>query len=378
MARVARTLTADVRVRPIMHVVVDGWHLWGPSRDRGVGTYVRTLLTAVADRPDLRVTVTAAAAVDVPDGVEVARVPPRAPGPRGFLGHAWRTGAEADALGADVLHLPGLPPPARSRTPWAITVHDLFPLTHPASSGRRQRALVRLSLPQVRRAPAVVAPSAATADQLRAHGVTGRRIHVVPNALAPIGAPRVADRADHPAPLVVSTSSPDPRKQRGAALAAFEEVVRHGLPHRLALMGRLADDEAATLHVELADRGLADRVDVLGHVAVPTDVFARADALLVASSGEGFGFPALEASAVGTPVVAFANSATEEVGRGVYAFAPDGDVAALGARLVEVLTDPQHAERASRLGPALAADHDLDTFAQRLVDVWERVATSRT
>src|SRR5258705_9354577 len=60
--------------------------------------------------------------------------------------------------------------------------------------------------------------------------------------------------------------------------------------------------------------GIEDRVDVVGRVPVETlvDLYRRAALVAVPSLFEGFGLPAAEAVACGTPVVATAAGALPE------------------------------------------------------------------
>ena len=228
-----------------VHVAIDGFHLWGSSRDRGIGTYVRGMLAALAARNDVEVSVTVVGDVEVPAGVRAVPVTPRRAGPLGFIEHARRSGEELAALGADVAHVPGLPPPARSSLPTAVTVHDLFPLTLRWTANARERNLLRLSLPLLRRAEAIVVPSAHTASELRGRGFDPARLHVVPNAVDPAFGPTgPVEASDRPYLLMVA--GPDPRKRRELALDVIAGTVAAGHPHRLVLVGRQTDEQEAS------------------------------------------------------------------------------------------------------------------------------------
>ena len=124
-----------------------------------------------------------------------------------------------------------------------------------------------------------------------------------------------------------------------------------------------------------ADR-LRDTAGALGldgrvhwHGALPQPelpaLYRRASALVVPSLGEGLGLVAVEAQLCETPVVAFASGGlADTVEDGVTGFlVPPGDVAALSARLDQVLGDPAAAaigrngrqSALARFAPASAA-----------------------
>jgi glycosyltransferase involved in cell wall biosynthesis len=70
-------------------------------------------------------------------------------------------------------------------------------------------------------------------------------------------------------------------------------------------------------------------------------LLSGAVALVLPSASEGFGLPAVEAAACGTPVIATTASPLPELLAGGGLFVPPGDVAALAAALLEVLSDEE-------------------------------------
>ena len=93
---------------------------------------------------------------------------------------------------------------------------------------------------------------------------------------------------------------------------------------------------------QVAARGLAGRVRLLGHRADLPDLMAAADVLVLPSHFEGLPLVALEAMAAGLPVIATdAPGAAEllEHGRSGW-LSPAGDAAAFAATVVEALADP--------------------------------------
>jgi glycosyltransferase involved in cell wall biosynthesis len=98
--------------------------------------------------------------------------------------------------------------------------------------------------------------------------------------------------------------------------------------------------------------GIGDRLNVVGRV--PRDellhLYRRATVVVVPSRYEGFGLPAAEAMACGTPVVACASGALREVMRltGGGILVPRDDAAALARGISELLDQPERRETLGR------------------------------
>jgi glycosyltransferase involved in cell wall biosynthesis len=107
----------------------------------------------------------------------------------------------------------------------------------------------------------------------------------------------------------------------------------------------------AELRSLIARLGVADAVELLGHVAPPWPVMERALAVVVPSLGEGFGMVALEAMLRGRAVIASdVGGLPEIVEHGVTGLVvPPRDPAALAAAMRELASDPA---RAAAMGVA--------------------------
>ncbi len=116
--------------------------------------------------------------------------------------------------------------------------------------------------------------------------------------------------------------------------------------------------------------GIEPRLRITGRLETPEllECYARATLVVVPSLYEGFGLPAAEAMACGTPVVATAAGALPEVlgigGGGILV--PPGDAAGLAEGIVTLLEQPA---RRSELG-ARARARIVDAFS------WPRVAAA--
>src|SRR5579875_507905 len=141
----------------------------------------------------------------------------------------------------DVYHSPWLEGALlHSPVPMVVTVHDLIALRTPGAMMRRGLR-TRLRYMAAQRAVRLIAPTRTVADDLiRALHVPGRRIHVIPEAAAPVFHARPshevdAVRARYGLPeqfllWVGGLKSPDPHKRIGALTRA-----RRSLP--LVLVG---------------------------------------------------------------------------------------------------------------------------------------------
>ncbi|MEZ5667342.1 MAG: glycosyltransferase [Alphaproteobacteria bacterium] len=180
-----------------------------------------------------------------------------------------------------------------------------------------------------RRADRVLCPATRIADELVAqYRVPPSRVRVIPN---PVDVGRLRALAE------------PPRRLAGTGLrlvAAGRLVEQKGYERLVALLPALPPDTRLTilgegplreaLTAQIAAAGLGDRVVLPGFAAAPWADYAGADAFLLPSLWEGMPNAALEALAVGTPVIA-----TPEAGGigEVAAAAPPGAVtlAAAGA-----------------------------------------------
>ena len=105
-------------------------------------------------------------------------------------------------------------------------------------------------------------------------------------------------------------------------------------------------------------------------------VVAGAAAVVVPSWYEGFGLPALEALACGTPVVAADLPALREVLGDQAELVPPGDPAALAGALARVLDDPG-GEPARAARRARAAGFTWETCAQATLSAYRLALESR-
>jgi glycosyltransferase involved in cell wall biosynthesis len=298
-------------------------------RDSGVGRYAACLLEALGSRPGLELV--------------ALRDLRRPPAPERlaegfehlFLAHDVRR------VAADVLHSPALEGISlRPGAPLVVTLHDLVPLKQPARY-LRTGLKHRLRWAAVRRAARAITPSrAVAADAERLLGLDPGRVAVIPEAAAPVFRPvpdprSTLERLRLPERFLLwvgRLDPPDPRK----GLELLTHAVREDEGPPLVLAGRagargraLADGERVLLAGRLPDTELAA-------------LYSAAEALVFPSEEEGFGLPAVEALACGTPVAAYACGALRETLAGVRGaeLVEPGEITALLAAAARLAGTP--------------------------------------
>jgi glycosyltransferase involved in cell wall biosynthesis len=134
----------------------------------------------------------------------------------------------------------------------------------------------------------------------------------------------------------------------------------------------------AEIQSAIASAGLNDRVLLPGFVpdAELVHLYSRAYALVQPSLMEGFGLPAVEAMACGTPVISSrAGSLPEVVGDAGLFFDPT-DVASMAATMSRILSDPRLRDDLARRAQDRAGLFTWDRSALALIDHFEDLERS--
>lgn len=326
----------------------------------GVGTYVRNLVGGLREtHPETVITAFSASfrhRIDDGRGTDGAvrfcdwRIPVRL---LDWSWHRWNwPPVEWLAGPQDVVHSPSplLVPACRARR--VVTVHDCWFLRHPEDVfGPVRRDYVPLARASAARADAVVVPSQTTRDEVRQLlDVPAERIRVTPLGVDPAfleAAPAGADQIDSaPVPLgpdrgyLLFVGRREPRKDLGTLLDAVAHLHRRLPEVRLVLVGPDAPGWEETWRA--APDEVKRRTTVVAHQPPGSlaTLYRRAGALVVCSRWEGFGLPALEAAAVGTPVVATRAGSLPEVLQDAARWVDVGDAEGLADACEEVLTSP--------------------------------------
>ncbi|MCL4864776.1 MAG: glycosyltransferase family 4 protein [Gemmatimonadales bacterium] len=300
-------------------------------------------------------------------------------------------------LGVDVFFSPTvysyfpLPP----RLPTVITIHDAIAERFPALTlpSRRARlfwnAKVRGALWQAR---LVLTVSDYAAGELtEVLGVAPGRIRVTSEAPAgvyripadPAGIAAAAARAGLPAGArwIVYVGGFNPHKHVDLLVRAHAAAIRDRTnPPHLLLVGTTDGDlfhgSLDTIRDAITASGTAHLVHWAGFVADEElrHLHGGAVASVLASASEGFGLPAVEAAACGTPVVATTASPLPTLLAGGGLFVPPGDLEALTAALVQLLDDEPARAAMGRVARERAMALSWDASARVALDALHEAA----
>jgi glycosyltransferase involved in cell wall biosynthesis len=380
-----------------MRIGIDGGCL---ANRRGFGRFAREVLAALArietghefvvfvDRPSVGI-------APVPEGfatipVDVKQAPSRAASAEGrrSIGDMLAFSLAMARSGCDLVYFPA----SYSFVPvWGVkrvvvTLHDTLAIAHPElvfPGGKGRLAWKAKEHAAVAWADRIVTISEASRRDLLAwFRLPGDRVRVVTCGPEAAFRPRPGPEGlevlsrygvDHDLRYWLYVGGLSPHKNIARLIEAF---ARLGPDERLVLVGDFGD--VFHTHIPelraIVDRlGMADRVRFTGFV--PDDELAylltRAFALVMPSLMEGFGLPAVEAMACGTPVVASTAGALPEVVGEAGVLVDPLDVGAIAAGMRCLLDDPARRDLLAARSLERAALFTWDAAARSLLAVFD-------
>jgi glycosyltransferase involved in cell wall biosynthesis len=287
----------------------------------------------------------------------------------------------------DVFHATNYVLPRAAQVPLVVTVHDLTLLRYPELGTKQLRNLVERTRHSVHEAKRVIADSEATRrDVIQLLGAAEEKVRAVPLGCDPEFTPgdveaareRVMRSFGIDRPYVLHVGTIEPRKNLERLVSAFNRArSRYDLPHLLVLAGSPGWGVRPVRQV-VASEGLESIVRFTGAVS-REDLLAlyRAAALFAYPSlYEGFGLPALEAMACGTPVLASDVSSLPEVVGDAALTVDPADDEALAAAIARALTDGELRRRLRGAGPARARQFTWERCARETLAVYDDAVRS--
>ncbi len=297
----------------------------------------------------------------------------------------WMLPFEIALARLDLLHSPDFIPPFRRNCKSVITVHDLAFLLYPyllTSESARYYGQIRQA---VHSTDHIIAVSESTKqDLMRLLDVPPERVTVVYEAAGPDFRPMadqalvsaVREKYGLPETFLLFVGTLEPRKNLPMLLHALHLVrERRGSVVPLVVVGRrgwLCEEVFRTTEA----LKLSDEVHFLGRI--PREDLVRlynaALCLVFPSMYEGFGLPALEAMACGTPVMASKVASLPEVVADAGLLVAPGDPKAWATAMEEVLDSPELRRELREKGLRRAQGFSVKRMAEETLAVYRRVA----
>jgi glycosyltransferase involved in cell wall biosynthesis len=364
-----------------------------PAHPGGAGYYTMALVRGLGAHPDVALTLVTrrgdrdrwhelAGGATLRDAVPASR-PGRLAYEQLGLPHLLRR------VGASIHHGPHYTMPARSPVPCVVTVHDCTFFDHPEWHVRSKAAFFRRAIRRAaRRAAVLVCVSQTTADRLHANCPVRAPVVVAPHGVdharfSPHEPGDGTDRAVLHAlgipddrRIVAYVGTLEPRKGVAALVAAFDRLASSQPDLVLVLGGQtgwgLGETERALAAARHGSRIV--RTGYLPDDAVPA-LLRRAAVVAYPALEEGFGLPALEALACGSPLVTTEGTSMAEFARGAAWLVRPGDVAALAGALESALAEGRSGPRAAH-GLAVAAEHTWEASVERHLQAYGMARTA--
>jgi len=359
----------------VLDVLVDMTALNTPSRERGIGRYVKHLCRALAARDtwsdastvgrDFRIAGLTrhrgAVSGAIDESLQFSGDPRIEVSNWQYQRHKLERrlflGGLARRVGPRLLHLPDPPgTPLDMRQPRIVTCHDLIPLVlakqylAPVPGARTLQWLRDYA--RYRTARRVIAISEATRRDLIEHvGVSPERIDVVHSGVdherftahARDGErQQVAQRLGFDAPFLLCLGASDARKNLPLLVRAFGQS---GVARELTLVfaGPISARQRARLLSAVRDSQVEGRVLILGYIddALLVALYRQCLAYVFPSSYEGFGLPILEAMACGAATLTSGLSSLAEVAGDAALTLPSLDQDVLAQGIARIASDSE-------------------------------------
>ncbi|MBI1321514.1 MAG: N-acetyl-alpha-D-glucosaminyl L-malate synthase BshA [Candidatus Hydrogenedens sp.] len=177
--------------------------------------------------------------------------------------------------------------------------------------------------------------------------------------------------------IVMHISNFRPVKRVTDVVRAFKKILDH-VDAKLVMVGE-GPERMASLRTA-KQLGIDDRVRYIGVHEDIEAILPCADLVFQPSEHESFGLVALEAMACGVPVLATDSGGVREViHHGVHGYLTEvGDIEAMAACAIDILTDPAKAKAMGAAGREFAlANFSRDTIVSQYEMLYDRVVEAR-
>lgn len=296
----------------------------------------------------------------------------------------WALGAEVAPLRLDLLHSPDFIPPTFGARHFVITVHDLNFLYYPQFLTAESRRYYNDQIAwAVAHADHILAVSETTrTDLIRLLDVPPEKVTITYEGVAPAFRPLPPEQVRETlaryglAPgYLLFVGTLEPRKNLPGLLTAYRILLDRGETAQPLVIAGSRGWLYEEIYARLESLRLHNHVRFVYNVSdddLPA-LYNGAVLLAMPSFYEGFGLPALEAQACGTPVVISDRGSLPEVaGAAAVTVNPDHPEE-IAAGIAAVLGDPALQTTLRAAGPTHAAQFTWEQTARRVLAVYRRV-----
>ncbi len=284
-------------------------------------------------------------------------------------------------LKPDLVHFTHFNHPLRFVGKFVVTLHDLTVVYYPV--GRQQRnplrrwAFLATMRHAAHHANKIIAVSHTTRDDIvKDLGGDPATIEVIPEGLSFVSKAKSGNEDlttyGIRSPYLLYVSQWRPHKRIEDLVAAFERIAKEYPKLQLVLAGK--PNAAFPAIIDRVEHSpMRHRIITPGFVPdeLMSALYQGAELFVFPSLYEGFGFPPLEAMAMGTPVIAADASCLPEILGDAAKYFEAGNVTSLADAMTELLDDESARQELSKLGKVQAAKYDWKTVAQETHAVYE-------
>jgi glycosyltransferase involved in cell wall biosynthesis len=273
--------------------------------------------------------------------------------------------------------------------PAVAAILDLYPLHFPDQFARPVAPYYRTVFRSIAQRRRIIAISEATKRdavrllQVRPETVTVTHLaadeHFRPVLPGPVRS-EVLARYGVTSPYVLYHGNKRPHKNVVGLVRAFAQVHERMPDLRLVITGREVAGDRECDHTDIRSEaehlGITSSIVFAGYVedADLPSLYSAAEVTAVPSLIEGFGLPALESMACGTPVVASRAGALPEVVGDAGLLVDPGQTEALAEAIIRVVGDPEQRRRLSEVAVRRAAEFSWSKAARITLEVLQEAA----
>jgi len=187
----------------------------------------------------------------------------------------------------------------------------------------------------------------------------------------------IGDNNPHKKPYVLTVGNVKPHKNLVRLLNAFNKI-KDLIPHTLFIVGKKSGFISG-------DENLIKKVDAFGERVIMTgflsdeelqNYYSHAEAFVFPSLYEGFGFPPLEAMAVGTPVVASNAASIPEVCGDAALYFDPYDINDMARKILQIIQDKSLKNEYIYRGKLQVARYSWEDTAKQIIYIIKKIIGS--